>query len=109
MNTYEGSDTVIKGYSLTRKEIIDGGFRWREGLIKLSLSKHAKRRTEERVEGEFPIIPTVCRITKGNICSGRTKDGKTLNSVKVRLEYKRDKWMFLVICPWSGKNIIYKL
>ena len=92
-------DTYTKNYS--RKEVIEK-FRWREGLIPLSLSKHAQRRIEERVDGEFPIVPTMCRITRENICSGRSKDGQRLSSVKIRLDYKKDKWMFLVICPSSG-------
>jgi len=89
------------GIKLSRKEVIDG-YKWREGLIPLVLSKHAQRRIEERVEGEFIIVPTVVRITKQNICSGRSKDGKKLSSVKIRLDYKNDKWMFLVVCPNSG-------
>jgi len=92
-------DTYTKNYS--RKEVIEK-FRWREGLISLQLSKHCLRRIEERVDGEFPIVPTMVRITKDNICSGRSQDGKKLSSVKIRLDYKRDKWMFLVICPFSG-------
>lgn len=90
-----------KGYNLTRKEIIDG-YKWREGLIPLRLSKHAQRRIEERILGEFVIVPSICRITEGNICSGRSKDGKSLSSVKIRLDYKKDQWMYLVICPWTG-------
>jgi len=90
-----------QGYKLSRKEIIDK-YRWREGLIPLSLSKHAKRRVEERVDGEFPIVPTMVRITEKNICSGRSDNGKKLSSVKIRLDYKNDKWMYLVICPNSG-------
>lgn len=84
-----------------RKEIIEG-FKWREGLIPLRLSLHAKRRIGERMLGEFVIVPTMCRITPKNVCSGRSKDGKRLLSIKVRLEYTRDKWLFLVICPDSG-------
>jgi len=102
MNTIEDSGIHTKECKLTRKEILAGGYKWREGLIPLSLSLHAKRRIEERVDGEFPIVPKICRITKENICSGRTKDGKHLSSVKIRLDYKKDKWMFLVICPGSG-------
>lgn len=93
-------DVHTNGYKVTRKEILER-FKWREGLIPLSLSKHAQRRVEERVDGEFPIVPTVVRITRNNICSGRAK-GKKLTSIKIRLEYKEDKWMYLVICPNSG-------
>lgn len=88
------------GINISRKDIL-ANYKWREGLIPLSLSKHAKRRVEERVDGEFPIVPTVVRITRNNICSGRGK-GKKLTSVKIRLDYKTDKWMYLVICPNSG-------
>ncbi len=85
---------------VTRKDIIDG-YKWREGLIPLSLSNHAKKRAEERVDGEFPIVPKIVRITKNNICSGRAR-GKKLTNIKIRLDYKNDKWMYLVICPNSG-------
>ena len=91
-----------KGYNLSRKEILNGGYKWREGLITLKLSKHAQRRVEERILGELVIVPSICRITKENICSGRSKDGKSLTSVKIRLDYKKDQWMYLVICPWTG-------
>ena len=91
-----------KGYNLSRKEILNGGYKWREGLITLKLSKHAQRRVEERILGELVIVPSMCRITKENLCSGRSGDGKSLTSVKIRLNYKKDQWMFLVICPWTG-------
>lgn len=93
--------TPTQSNNISRKEVLKA-YKWREGLIPLSLSNHALRRIEERVDGEFPIIPTVVRITRNNICSGRSKDGKKLTSVKLRLDYKRDKWMYLVICPNSG-------
>lgn len=89
------------GTKLTRKEIINN-WKWREGMIPLLLSNHAKRRVEERMLGEFIIVPTVCRITKNNICSGRTLDGKKLSNIKIRLEYTKDKWLYLVICPGNG-------
>ncbi len=88
--------------NLNRKEVLEGGYEYRTGLIPLILSKHAIRRIAERIDGEFIIVPSVARITKENICSGRTKDGKFLTNIKIRLDYKRDKWMYLVICPSSG-------
>lgn len=97
----ENMDTYTKGYNIPRKEVVER-FKWREGLIPLSLSNHAQRRVKERMLGEFIIVPTMCRITKENICSGRSKDGKHLSSVKIRLEYKKDMWLYLVVCPGSG-------
>lgn len=85
---------------LTKEEILKG-YKWRGGLIPLTLSKHAQRRVEERVDGEFPIVPTMLRITEKNICSGRA-NGKRLISVKVKIDYKTDKWMYLIVCPNSG-------
>lgn len=90
----------MEAVKLTRQEVLKG-YKWKEGLINLSLSNHCRRRIEERVDGEFPIVPTMVRITEKNICSGRAK-GKKLTSVKIRLDYKSDKWMYLIICPWSG-------
>lgn len=99
MNTMRDLDMYTKEYN--RREVISN-FKWRKGLIPLRLSNHAKRRVEERILGEFVIVPTVCRITENNICSGRSKDGKKLISVKIRLEYTKDKWLYLVVCPDSG-------
>ena len=99
MNTMRDLDMSTKEYS--KREVISN-FKWRKGLIPLRLSNHAKRRVEERILGEFVIVPTVCRITENNICSGRSKDGKKLISVKIRLEYTKDKWLYLVVCPDSG-------
>lgn len=90
----------MEATKLTRKEVIEN-YKWKEGLLDLRLSNHCRRRIEERVDGEFPIVPTMVRITEKNICSGRAK-GKKLTSVKIRLDYKADKWMYLIICPWSG-------
>jgi len=91
----------MEGRTISRKEILSGDYKWRGDLIPLVLSKHARRRVEERIDGEFIIVPSVARITKENICSGREKGGY-LTNVKIRLDYKRDKWMFLVICPATG-------
>lgn len=98
MNTTLDLDTHLKEYS--RKEII-GGMKWRKGLIPLIMSEHAKRRISERILGEFMVVPSVIRITENNICSGKGRNGK-LSSIKIRLDYSKDKWMFIVVCPNSG-------
>jgi len=42
------------------------------------------------------------RVTKENIHSGKTEDGKTLKSVVVRLKYSPTKYIFLVFNPFDG-------
>ena len=84
-----------------RREILEGNWKYRKDLIPLIFSLHAKKRMEERVEGQFMVVPTMARITKENICSGQAI-GDKLRAVKIRLDYSRHNWMFLVICPSSG-------
>lgn len=42
------------------------------------------------------------RVTKDNIHSGKTDDGKQLVSVVVRLNYNRTKFIFLAFNPYDG-------
>lgn len=84
-----------------RKDII-GKIKYREGLIPLSYSNHAKQRLRERVDGELIVAPTVVRVTENNLSSGETKDGHRLTEACIRLDYKKDKWMFLVVRLGSG-------
>lgn len=84
-----------------RKDIV-GKMKYRQGFIPLLYSQHAKERLQERVEGELIVAPTTVQITDRNIYSGETKDNKKLTQACIRLDYKKDKWMFLVVILGSG-------
>lgn len=87
---------------LSRKEIVAGEYKWREGLIPLLYSKHANKRLEERVNGELVVFPTVVRITMDNLYNGSVRNEKILIEACVRIDYKRDKWMFIALNIRSG-------
>lgn len=86
---------------LGRKEVLKGNYTYRKDLIPLKYSQHAQERLEERVEGELIVAPTMVRISNNNIYGG-VKKGKRLVEVVVRLDYKKDKWMFLAIVVAHG-------
>lgn len=84
-----------------RKDII-GQIKYRKGFIFLLYSNHAKERLQERVNGELIVAPTQIQVTDNNIYSGETNDNKKLTQACIRLNYKTDKWMFLVVVLRSG-------
>lgn len=86
---------------LTRTQILKGNFIYPTDLVKLYPTKHFINRLEERGLG-LDCIPTLVRVTKDNIHSAKTEDGKKLNSVVVRLVYNTSKYIFLVINPFDG-------
>lgn len=86
---------------LTRTQILRGSFSYPEDFIKVYPTKHSIARLEERGLG-LDCIPTLIRVTKDNIHSGKTEDGTTLCSVVVRLAYGRHKYIFLAINPQDG-------
>lgn len=89
---------------LRRDIILERGLKWREGLIPLSYSKHAKKRLSERVDGELIVCPSVLRITQENLYNGsiNNENSKRLTEVCVRLKYKQDKWMFVALVVGNG-------
>lgn len=86
---------------LTRTQILQGNFDYPDTLVILKPTKHFLWRLGERGIG-INCIPTLVRVTRDNIHSGKTEDGRTLNSVVVRLNYTYHKWLFLVINPYDG-------
>lgn len=86
---------------LTRTQILKGSITYPSELVKLIPTKHFIARLEERGLG-LDCIPTVVRVTKDNIHSGKTEDGKILNSVVVRLKYSTTKNIFLAFNPYDG-------
>jgi hypothetical protein len=86
---------------LTRTQILNGSYIYPNDLIKLKPTKHFIERLEERGIG-LDCIPTLVRVTKDNIHSGKTDDGKELVSVVVRLKYNTSKYVFLAFNPIDG-------
>ena len=70
-------------------------------MVKLYPTKHFTERLEERGLG-MDCIPTLVRVTKDNIHSAKTEDGKRLSSVVVRLTYNTSKYLFLAFSPLDG-------
>jgi len=89
---------------LNRNEILLKKLKWREGLIPLSYSRHAKTRLSERVDGELIVAPTVLRVTKDNLYNGSivNTESTRLKEACVRLDYKQDKWMFVALVLGNG-------
>lgn len=86
---------------LTRTQILKGNFIYPNELVKLYPTKHFIDRLEERGIG-IDCIPTLVRVTKDNIHSAKTEDGKKLTSVVVRLNYNSNKFLFLAFSPIDG-------
>ncbi len=86
---------------LTRTQILKGNFVYPSDLVKLYPTKHFIDRLEERGLG-LDCIPTLVRVTKDNIHSGKSEDGTRLTSVVVRLVYNTSRYLFLVFSPIDG-------
>ncbi len=86
---------------LTRTQILNGKYIYPSDLVKLHPTKHFIDRLEERGLG-LDCIPTLVRVTKDNIHSAKTEDGKQLNSVVVRLAYSATRYIFLAFNPFDG-------
>ena len=85
---------------LTRTQLLKGNFIYPNELVKLVPTKHFIERLEQRGLG-IDCIPTLVRVTKDNIHSGKTENGKELYSVVVRLKYN-NKYLFLCFNPFDG-------
>jgi hypothetical protein len=93
-----------------RKEIFENDMSYPKDLINISYSKHCLERLEERLEGSLKFLPTVVRITEKNISSGHSIDGKKLDEVLIRINYKADTWCFLAINleSYKVKTVYFK-
>lgn len=87
--------------NLTRKQILAGTYKYPADLVTLKPTRHFKERLSERGIG-LECIPTVVRVTKDNIHSGKTKDNIHLNSVVVRLDYTSSKLLYIIMNPYDG-------
>lgn len=92
---------------VSRKQILKNNIYFKEGWMELIYSKHAIERLNERLRGSIQVYPKQVNISKLNINRGYTYDGKKLHKVIIRLEFKRDEWIFLVIIP--NKRLVKSL
>lgn len=83
----------------SRKQILESRMEFREGWMSLVYSQHAMRRLRERLRGNVEVYPQSINISKLNINRGYSFNGRYLHKVVIRLEFKRDEWIFLVILP----------
>jgi hypothetical protein len=86
---------------LTRRQVLEGSYKYPTELVKLIPTKHVIDRLGERGLG-LDCIPTMVRVTKENIHSAKTMDGIHLTSVVVRLKYNDEKYLFLCLNPYDG-------
>lgn len=86
---------------LSRTQILKGNYNYPRNLIKLRTSKHFQERLEQRGYG-IDCIPTLVRVTKDNIHSAKTDNGKDLNTVVVRLKYSSKRYLFICFNPFDG-------
>ena len=70
-------------------------------MVNLIPTKHFIERSKERSLG-LSSIPTKVRVTKKNIHSGKSEDGRNLASVVVKLNYSTRKYIFLAFNPNDG-------
>lgn len=90
-----------------RSEILQNNFFFKSGWIDLVYSKHALSRLKERLRGDILVYPKHINISKLNIFKGYSYDERYLHKIIVRLEFKPDEWIFLVILP--DKKIVKSL
>ena len=85
-----------------RKEILENNMIFKEGWIDLVYSNHAMERLKERLRGDVELYPKQINISKLNIYKGYSYGDRYLHKITVRLEYKKDEWIFMVILPGKG-------
>ena len=86
---------------LKKNEILDMNLTYPSRLVKLIPTKHFNKRLEERGIG-LTCIPEYVRVTRDNIHSGKTKDGKRLSSVAIKLSYSSTYDIYLSFNPFDG-------
>ena len=82
-----------------RRKILENNLQFKEGWMELIYTRHAMDRLRERLKGEVLIYPKNINISKLNINKGYSYDKEYLHKVIIRLEYKPDEWIYLVILP----------
>jgi len=82
-----------------RRKILENNLLFKEGWMELIYTRHAMDRLKERLKGEVLVYPKNINISKLNINKGYSYDKDYLHKVIIRLEYKPDEWIYLVILP----------
>lgn len=90
-----------------RKEILEKNMKFKSGFLKLTYSKHAEQRFNERITGSLIVKPTVINVSEKNIHSGISDDGTNLDDIVVRIEYKKADWCFLAITKTGLVKTVY--
>lgn len=86
---------------ITRQNILKGNYIFPTELVYLKQTKHVKERILDRTTGLI-VVPEYVRVTLDNIHSAKCDDGKHLHSVVVRLDYNKQKWLFMCLNPFDG-------
>jgi hypothetical protein len=86
---------------LTRAQILAGQYEYPEDFVNLLPTTHFWDRVQERAEGILNI-PTVVKVTRDNIYSAKTRDGKRLHSVVIKLKYSDYRFIYLCFNPFDG-------
>lgn len=86
---------------LNKNQILDMDLTYPSKLVRLIPTHHFRKRLEERGIG-LTCIPQYVRVTPQNIHSGKTKDGKKLISVAIKLHYSTLYDLYLSFNPFDG-------
>jgi len=91
----------------TRQEILKKNIKFKSGFLKLTYSKHAEKRFNERIFGSLIVKPTIINVSEKNIFSGISYNDTELTDVVVRIEYKKSDWCFLAITKSGFVKTVY--
>lgn len=86
---------------LTRTQILKGNYLYPEKSITLDPTNHVFDRMLDRGL-RIDNLPTKVKVTKDNIHSAKTLDGKHLTSVVIRIRYSMYQYLFLCMNPYDG-------
>lgn len=87
--------------NLNRTQIVKGNFEWPKEEIMIKPTKHFLSQLKCRFI-KNDLIPKKIKVEKGNIHSGKSKDGKRLNSVVVRCDYSDKEHLYICFNPYDG-------
>lgn len=82
------------------------GLELQEGFYRLKYTNHAMERFIERA-GNDPVYPKVVNVDKSrNVLEIYSEDGKMVHQILVRIQYKHNVRMFLVLVPFSDHALV---
>lgn len=78
----------------------------REGFYNLRYSNHSMERFRERA-GNDPVYPKMVNVDKSkNVLEIYTEDDKMVNQFLIRIQYKYNVRMFLVLVPFDDYALV---